>query len=47
MQRTGIYDWREFRDLGDASLANVPPSACGAHDGTDPAWPVVARHAQA
>ena len=38
--RTGIYDWREFREIGAASLSNVPPAARGAHDATDPAWPV-------
>jgi len=41
IERTGIYDWREFRTLGEASLATVPQSARGAHDDTDPAWPVV------
>ena len=38
--RTGIYDWREFREIGAASLSNVPQEARGAHDDTDPAWPV-------
>ena len=38
--RTGIYDWREFRAIGEAGLANVPQEARGAHDDTDPAWPV-------
>ena len=38
--RTGIYDWREFREIGAASLSSVPPAARGAHDATDPAWMV-------
>lgn len=40
-QRTGIYDWREFREIGEANLANVPPEARGGHDEGDPAWPVI------
>lgn len=35
--RTGIYDWREFRAIGEASLANVPQAARGAHGPDDPA----------
>jgi hypothetical protein len=41
IQRTGVYDWREFHALGDADLAGLPQSARGAHDASDPAWPVV------
>lgn len=37
LKRTGIYDWREFRPIGDATLDAVPQSARGAHDGSDPA----------
>jgi len=40
MRRTGVYDWREYRTLGDADLAGLPQSARGTHDGSDPAWPV-------
>lgn len=39
-QRTGIYDWREYRDVGEASLVFVPPGARGAHDESDPAFPI-------
>lgn len=40
MQRTGIYDWREFREIGEANLSAVPQEARGQHDAADPAWPV-------
>lgn len=40
MQRTGIYDWREFRQIGDANLDTVPQDARGAYHAGDPAWPV-------
>ena len=36
-RRIGIYDWREFRSIGAASLSSVPSAARGAHDDTDPA----------
>lgn len=42
VERTGIYDWREFRIVGEASLGSVPQEARGAHDARDPAWPIVA-----
>jgi hypothetical protein len=45
MQRTGIYDWREFREIGEANLSSVPPEARGAHDARDPAWEVAAAWA--
>lgn len=40
MRRTGIYDWREFREIGAANLSNVPADARGRHDGSDPAAPI-------
>ncbi|WP_296678835.1 nuclear transport factor 2 family protein [Novosphingobium sp.] len=40
MQRIGIYDWREFRTIGEASLSAVPDDARGAHHAGDPAWAV-------
>ena len=40
MQRTGIYDWREFREIGEANLSAVPQQTRGAYGETDPAWPV-------
>lgn len=45
MQRTGIYDWREFREIGEANLSDVSQEARGAHDAGDPAWPVGAAWA--
>lgn len=42
MQRTGIYDWREYREIGEANLSAVPSEARGQHDARDPAWPAAA-----
>jgi hypothetical protein len=39
--RTGIYDWREYRPIGEANLSAVPHEARGQHDASDPAWPVL------
>lgn len=36
IHRTGLYDWREFRSIGEADLASVPQDAVGRTDGTDP-----------
>lgn len=41
--RTGIYDWREYREIGEASLSGVPAEACGQHDDSDPSTPVSRR----
>jgi hypothetical protein len=38
--RIGMYDWREYRAIGEASLASVPAEACGQHDDSDPSTPV-------
>ncbi|MBK6297575.1 MAG: nuclear transport factor 2 family protein [Sphingomonadales bacterium] len=46
LKRTGIYDWREFRAIGEASLASVPAAARGAHDESDAASGI-ARYWQA
>lgn len=40
MQRTGIYDWREFREIGEANLSGLPQEARGQHGTRDPASPV-------
>jgi hypothetical protein len=45
IQRTGIYDWREFREIGAANLSAVPQEARGQHDAGDPAWAVGAPFA--
>jgi hypothetical protein len=42
-RRQGVYDWREYRDIGEADLAEMPEGACGYHDMRDPAAGVVAR----
>lgn len=39
-KRIGIYDWREFRTIGAATLSTVPKAARGAHDQSDPAFGV-------
>jgi SnoaL-like domain len=42
--RTGLYDWREYRELGEgADLAPLPQDVRGYHDDRDPSTPVVAR----
>jgi SnoaL-like domain len=41
--RTGVYDWREYREIGEASLASLPAEACGQHDDSDPSTPVTRR----
>ena len=41
-RRQGLYDWREYRTIGEASLAGMPEGACGYHDDRDPSTPVVA-----
>lgn len=40
--RQGLYDWREYRSIGDADLSGMPEGACGYHDDRDPSTPVVA-----
>lgn len=42
-RRLGVYDWREYRAIGEADLAGMPAGACGFHDERDPAAQVVAR----
>lgn len=42
-RRQGLYDWREFRPIGEAELTGMPDGACGYHDDRDPSTPVVAR----
>lgn len=45
--RRGIYDWREYREIGEADLSAMPEGACGYHDARDPAAAVVASWRQA
>ena len=42
-QRTGLYDWREFREVEGVDLSDTPEGASGFHDERDPSTPVVAR----
>jgi hypothetical protein len=44
-QRTGLYDWREFREVEGVDLSEMPEGSCGYHDDRDPSTPVVARFA--
>ena len=41
--RSGIYDWREYREAEGVDLSQLPEGACGFHDDRDPSTPVVAR----
>ena len=41
-RRQGLYDWREYRAIGEADLAGMPEGACGYHDDRDPSTAVVA-----
>ena len=42
-QRTGLYDWREFREVEGVDLSDTPEGAAGYHDERDPSTPVVKR----
>ncbi|QUL37419.1 nuclear transport factor 2 family protein [Erythrobacter sp. JK5] len=42
-QRTGLYDWREFRKVDGVDLSEMPEGSCGYHDARDPSTPVVQR----
>lgn len=42
-QRTGIYDWREFREVEGVGLSELPEGMAGFHDDRDPSTPAVAR----
>ena len=41
-RRQGLYDWREYRVIGEADLAGMPEGACGYHDERDPSTSAVA-----
>ena len=41
--RTGLYDWREFREVEGVDLSEMPEGSCGYHDDRDPSTPVAAR----
>jgi len=42
-QRTGLYDWREFREVEGVELSELPEGMAGFHDDRDPSTPAVAR----
>ncbi len=42
-QRTGLYDWREFRDVEGVDLSGMPEGSCGYHDERDPSTPAAAK----
>jgi len=42
-QRTGLYDWREFREVEGVGLFELPEGMAGFHDDRDPSTPAVAR----
>jgi hypothetical protein len=35
-RRTGLYDWREFREVEGVDLSQMPEGSCGYHDERDP-----------
>ena len=41
--RSGLYDWREFREVEGVDLSAFPEGMAGFHDDRDPSTPVVAR----
>ncbi|GAA4042700.1 nuclear transport factor 2 family protein [Parerythrobacter jejuensis] len=41
--RTGVYDWREFREVEGTDLSELPEGSDGHHDDRDPSTPVVTR----
>ena len=42
-QRTGLYDWREFRVVEGVDLSDTPEGAAGYHDERDPSTAAVRR----
>ncbi len=43
VKRTGLYDWREFREVEGVDMSELGEEPCGYHDERDPSTPVVAR----
>lgn len=41
-RREGVYDWREYRPIGEADLSALPEAMRGYHDDRDPSTPVAA-----
>ena len=42
-KRTGLYDWREFRELEGVDLSEMPEGSCGYHDERDPSTPAASK----
>lgn len=42
-ERTGLYDWREFREVEGVDLSELAEGMAGFHDDRDPSTPVVVR----
>ena len=42
--RTGLYDWREFREVEGVDLSDTPEGAAGYHDERDPSTAAAARY---
>lgn len=42
-KRTGLYDWREFREVEGVDLSELPEGAAGYRDDRDPSTTVVRR----
>lgn len=42
-ERTGLYDWREFREVEGVDLSELPEGMAGFHDDRDPSTSTVSR----
>ncbi len=42
-QRTGLYDWREIREINTDGLSDTPEGSFGSHDESDPSTPAAAH----
>lgn len=42
-RRTGLYDWREFREVEGVDLSQMPEGSCGYHDERDPSTKAAAK----
>ncbi|MFU7527241.1 nuclear transport factor 2 family protein [Qipengyuania sp. ASV99] len=42
-RRTGLYDWREYREVEGVDLSDTPEGASGYHDDRDPSTAAVTR----
>ncbi|MEP0189249.1 MAG: nuclear transport factor 2 family protein [Erythrobacter sp.] len=42
-QRTGLYDWRECREIDNEGMTDPPEGSFGSHDENDPSTPAAAH----